>query len=60
MNGDRAWRWRGWDVERLLGRQATWEMQLGEAKRENRVEERKVSRGEKTERIEKREERGEI
>ena len=45
--------------ERLLGRQATWEMQLGEAERENRVEERKVSRGEKTERIEKREERGE-
>ena len=44
--------------ERLLGRQATWEMQLGEAERENRVEERKVSR-DKTERIEKREERGE-
>ena len=46
--------------ERILGRQATWEMQLGEAERENRVEERKVSRREKTERIEKREERGEI
>ena len=49
----------GGDVERLLGRQATWEMQLGEAERENRVEDRKVSRGEKTERIEKREEREE-
>ena len=33
--------------ERLLGRQATWEMQLGEAERENRVEERKVSREER-------------
>ena len=45
--------------ERLLGRQATWEMQLGEAERESKVEEKKVSRGEKTECIEKREERGE-
>ena len=34
-------------MERLLGRQATWEMQLGEAERENRVEERKVSREER-------------
>ena len=44
----------GGDVERLLGRQATWEMQLGDAEREreSKVEEKKVSRGEKTECIE--------
>ena len=40
-------------------RKTSEEMQEGEVERVNRVEEKKLSRGEKTKHIEKREERGE-
>ena len=51
MNGDRAWRWRG------RGKATRKTSHLGDAvrrsrERESKVEEKKVSRGEKTERIE--------